>query len=70
MKKDQCRLMMACLVAVTAGCGAVPNVLIDAAKQSAKEAVEERINELVDEVADELIDPDQLGELLPDLENE
>jgi hypothetical protein len=64
MKRIGLLSMTVCIIVVATGCGAMPDVLIEAAQQSAKEAVEESVDELVDEFTGELLDPDQFGGFL------
>ena len=67
--KTRISIWVASGISLLAGaCGGVPEVLIDAARESAKEAVRENVDELVNEFADEILDPEQL-ELLP-IEND
>ena len=50
---------LACTVLFVGGCGAISDIMIDAAKLSAKEALQEATSEFVDEVIDNTV-----GELL------
>jgi len=52
------------IAALADACGSIPEVLIDAARESAKEAVQDKVDELVGEFADDILDPEQL-QLLP-----
>jgi len=56
------------LALIAAGCGAIPDTLIQAASDSAKEAIAEQIDDVVDEFIDELLaefDPTSLLEGQP-----
>jgi hypothetical protein len=55
MYKKTWRLCLPVMVGiVTVGCGAIPDVVVDAAKQSAKAEIEEKIDELLAELGDQL----------------
>ena len=62
MKKIALGLVLGCMAAMTTGCGAIPEYLIDTAKSSAKVEIDERVDELVSDVADEMLDEVQLGD--------
>ncbi len=47
------------------GCGSVPEVVVETARDSAKAAIEERVDEIVAELADELFGVVDLSSLLP-----
>jgi len=49
------RVLLACGLLLTGGCGAVPELLIEAAKVSAKEAIEKRIDEVIGGTFDDLL---------------
>lgn len=55
-----------CVLALVGGCGAVPDVLVDAARRSAKEQIDERIDEWLDELGEDLLKSVDLPSLLPD----
>jgi len=38
------------------GCGAVPDIIVDAARSSAKEALQEAVESVIDEVIDDTFD--------------
>jgi hypothetical protein len=50
---------LACAAMLGGGCGAIPDIVVDAARSSAKEALEEAVGDVVDDVID-----DTVGELL------
>ncbi len=50
---------LACAALLGGGCGAFPDIIVDAARSSAKEALQEAVGDTVDEVIDDLV-----GELL------
>jgi len=56
-------LIMGCAMFVV-GCGAVPEVLLDVAKNSAKEAIVEKIDDAVHEFVGDLLDLENLPPLL------
>ena len=50
---------LACAAMLGGGCGAIPDIVVDAARSSAKEAVEEAVGDFVEDAID-----DTVGELL------
>jgi len=66
MKKITLGLLLGCMAAMTPGCGAIPEYLIDTAKSTAKEEIDQRVEELVSDFADEMLDEDQLGDWMPE----
>lgn len=59
------------VLALVGGCGAVPDVLVDAARRSAKEQIDERIDMWLDQLGDDLLESVDLPSLSPDdLEDE
>lgn len=50
---------LACVALLGGGCGAIPDIVVDAAWLSAKEALQEAVGDAVDDVID-----DTVGELL------
>ena len=53
------RRWLACAALLGGGCGAIPDIVVDAARSSAKEALEEAVGDVIDDVID-----DAVGELL------
>ena len=49
-----------CAALLAGGCGAIPDILVDATRSSAKEALQETVegivNEIVEDTVDELLD--------------
>lgn len=54
MFKQLFRTATLLLILAAAGCGSVPEVIVQAAKQSAKEEIEQKIDELLAELGDQL----------------
>ena len=52
---------LVCCSLLAAGCGALPELFIDAARSAAKEAVEEMVDGVVDQVTGELLDFENLS---------
>ena len=52
---------LVCCSLLAAGCGARPELFLDAARSAAKEAVEEAIEGVVDQVTGELLDFENLS---------
>ncbi|UCC31472.1 MAG: hypothetical protein JSU86_04190 [Phycisphaerales bacterium] len=50
---------LACAALLAGGCGAIPDIIADAARSSAKEALQEAVEDVVDDVIDNTV-----GELL------
>ena len=49
------RKWLVCGLPLVVGCGAIPEIVVDAARASAKEALEETIDDVVDGVVDQTI---------------
>ena len=52
---------LVCCSLLVDGCGAIPELIMDAARSAAKEAVEEMIDGVVDQVTGELLDLENLS---------
>lgn len=47
---------VACAALLAGGCGAIPDIIVDAARSSAKEALQEAVENVIDEVIDDTVD--------------
>ena len=53
--------LLVCFVLLAGGCGAVPDVIVDTAREAAKEAIEKEIEDVLNDLAEELFDLDGLS---------
>jgi hypothetical protein len=53
--------LLVCFVLLAGGCGTVPDVIVDTAREAAKEAIEREIEEALNDLAEELLDLDGLS---------
>jgi len=70
MIKKSLRYGIVLFISALGGCGGIPEVIVDAARESAKEAVEESVQGMVEDFAEEILDADQLPSLLVEDEEE
>ena len=52
--------LLVCCSVLAAGCGVIPDLLLDTARSSAREAVEQVVNEAVNEILGDLLDFENL----------
>ncbi len=47
---------VACAALLAGGCGAIPDIIVDAARSSAKEALQEAVENVIDDVIEDTVD--------------
>lgn len=50
------RRLLACAALLAGGCGAIPDIIVEAARSSAKKAIQEAVEDVIDDVIDDTAD--------------
>jgi hypothetical protein len=64
MRKDSRYWMVPFVCALIGGCGGLPDLIVDAARESTKAAVEEAVQGVIDDVTGEILNPDTMADPL------